>query len=63
MISNFKEEQKKATEREIQSIINREIFMPINKPTDMTDEEIINTKLIFNIKQNEKKEIIDKFKL
>ena len=29
----------------------------------MTDEEIINTKLVFNIKQNEKKETIDKFKL
>ena len=62
MTFNFKEEQKKTTEREIQSIINREIFMSINKPTDMTDKEIINTKLIFNIKQDEKKETIDKFK-
>jgi hypothetical protein len=50
MTSNFKEEWKKATEREIQSIIDRETFMPINKPTDMTDKEIINTKLVFDIK-------------
>ena len=50
MTSNFKEEWKKAIEREIQSIINREIFMSISKPTNITDKEIINTKLIFDIK-------------